>query len=126
MEITKAVISEFLQNNKLEFKSTHKRLSLPIINRIYKKMKHQIKFEDIKVYENLIINGHHRYISSELAKFSIGKSEYIKTSAKLEYNWNVVEFVDEDWDTQHKIHHINQLDAEYNNIPIEQINDIIR
>lgn len=125
MKITKEIITDFLQKNTLEFNSTHKRLSLPIINRIYKKMKFGIKFDDIKVYDNLIIDGHHRYISSALANYSIGKSEYHKTSAKLEYNWNVVEFVNEDWDTEHKINHINELDAEYNNITMKQIIDII-
>lgn len=125
MQISKEIITDFLQKNTLEYTSTHKRLSLPIINRIYKKMKFGIKFDDIKVFENLIINGHHRYISAALADFSIGKSEYHKTSAKLEYNWNIVEFVDEDWDTEYKIKHINELDAEYNNITIQQIIDII-
>ena len=62
--ITKVIVDDFLQNNTLDFNSTHKKLSLPIINRIFKKMKHGIRFEDIKVSDNLIIDGHHRYISS--------------------------------------------------------------
>ncbi|MAQ41379.1 MAG: hypothetical protein CMH15_10095 [Mesonia sp.] len=43
--------------------STHKKLCLPIINRIYKKMINGIKFDDIKVCDTLIIDGHHRYVS---------------------------------------------------------------
>lgn len=124
--ITKVIVDDFLQNNTLDFNSTHKKLSLPIINRIFKKMKHGIRFEDIKVSDNLIIDGHHRYISSVLAGFSIGKIEYHKTSAKIEYKWKDVEFINEDWDTEFKIKHLNHLDAEYNNISIEKIIDIIR
>lgn len=40
-------------------------LSIPIIERIYKKMLKKIKFSAIHVSsDNLIVNGHHRYISS--------------------------------------------------------------
>ena len=108
--ITKVIVDDFLQNNTLDFNSTHKKLSLPIINKIFKKMKH----------------GHHRCISSVLAGFSIGKIEYHKTSAKIEYKWKDVEFINEDWDTEFKIKHLNHLDAEFNNISIEKIIDIIR
>ncbi len=41
--ITKVIVDDFLQNNTLDFNSTHKKLSLPIINRIFKKMKHGIR-----------------------------------------------------------------------------------
>lgn len=37
-------------------------------------MTNGIKFEIVKINENIIIDGHHRYISSELAKSEIEKN----------------------------------------------------
>jgi hypothetical protein len=119
--ITSNHIQKHLSNNKIEFKSTHNRLSLPIINRIYKKMVNGIKFDEIKIYDNLIIDGHHRYISSIMAGIEIGKLNSHKTSATQEYEWAVVDFIDIEWDTDYKIQYLNELDAEYNNISIEKI-----
>lgn len=101
--------------------STHSKLSLPIINRIYNKMINGIKFDDIKVCNNMIIDGHHRYVSSLLANIEIGKTKTLKTSATKVYDWSKVEFLDEEWDTKEKIKLLNQKDAEYNNLPIEEI-----
>jgi transcription antitermination factor NusA-like protein len=57
--ITVEVISENLRSKNIDLLSTHTKLSIPIINRLYKKMVNGIKFDDIKVCENLIIDGHH-------------------------------------------------------------------
>lgn len=119
--ITKNKIQNYLSNNKVELKSSHNRLSLPIINRIYKKMSNGIKFDDIKICDNLIIDRHHRYISSIMAGIEIGKSNSHKTSATQEYDWSVVYFTDIEWDTENKIQYLNELDAEFNNISIEKI-----
>ena len=51
---------------------------------------------------------------------------YPKSSATIEYSWNVVKFVNEEWDTIDKIHHLNELDAEYNNIPLEKMIEITK
>jgi hypothetical protein len=119
--ITEKIIKDCLSSKNVEFKSTHHRLSLPIINRIYKKMKNGIKFDDIKVCEDLIIDGHHRYVSSLIAEFEIGKTNTYKTSATNQYDWNIVEFINTEWDTVDKIQYLNELDAEFNNISVEKI-----
>lgn len=123
-EITTEIISYFLQENELDYLPTHNKLSLPIINRIYKKMLNNIKFEIVKVNENFIIDGHHRYISSKLAKIEIDKTSYPKSSATISYSWNEVQFVDEEWDTDHKIMYLNQLDAKYNDLSLDQLIEI--
>ncbi|MNE30818.1 hypothetical protein D3C80_1243550 [compost metagenome] len=84
-----------------------------------------IKFDDIKICENLVIDGHHRYISSLLAEIEIGKIKSLKSSATKEYKWNDIEFDENDWDTDSKIQYLNERDAEYNQIDIETINDIV-
>lgn len=126
IEITDTTINKFIKENELEFISTHNKLSLPVINRIYTKMKNGIKFEDIKVNGNFIIDGHHRYISSKLAEIKIGKMNYPKSSATIEYSWNTIKFVNEEWDTIDKIQYLNELDAEYNDIPLEKMIEITK
>lgn len=123
-EITEEIIKEFLKEKELEYLLTHNKLSLPIINRIYKKMTNGIKFEIVKINENIIIDGHHRYISSELAKSEIEKTSYPKTSATIVYSWNDVVFVNEEWDTDYKILYLNQLDAKYNDLSLEKMIEI--
>jgi hypothetical protein len=124
--LTSEYILRILSENKVDFKSTHNKLSIPIINRIYKKMKHGIKFDDIKIFNNLIIDGHHRYVSSILSETELGCVKSSKTSATIDYNWENVEFVSEEWDTENKIRRLNELDAKFNNISIEKIIEIIK
>ena len=124
IEITEIVIKDFLKNNELEYLPTHSILSLPIISRIYKKMMNNIKFDAIRVNQNSIIDGHHRYISCELAKRQIEKTQYPKSSATIIYSWNEVKFVNEEWDTDYKILYLNQLNAEYNHLTVEKMIEI--
>lgn len=124
--ITEQTIKDNLKDKEIELISTHKRLCLPIINRIYKKMSNEIRFDAIKICDNLIIDGHHRYISSLLANVELDKIKSAKSSATFEYNWQEVDFVEEEWDTPEKINRLNQMDAEYNNLTLEQIIDLIK
>lgn len=120
-QITGDKIKAILNETKISFSSTHKKLSLPIINRIYRKMMIGIRFDEIKVFDNIIIDGHHRYISSILAGKEIGTVKSQKTSATIEIGWKEVEFVEEEWDTDSKIEELNRKDAEYNNMPLEEL-----
>jgi hypothetical protein len=119
--INKKVILNAIKESNYTLAATHKKLCLPIIRRIYKKMMNGIKFDDIKVCDVLIIDGHHRYVSSLLANIKFGEAKSSKTSATIEYKWEDVEFVEEEWDTKEKIKRLNELDAEFNNLPIEKI-----
>lgn len=78
-----------------------------------------IKFDDIKVCDGIIIDGHHRYISSLLASYTIGQVSSNKTSATVPCEWTTVEFVDQEWDTEAKIAEINRQDAEYNGVELQ-------
>lgn len=120
-QITGDEVKATLNETEILFSSTHKKLSLPIINRIYRKMMIGIRFDEIKVFDNLIIDGHHRYMSSILAGKKIGTVKSQKTSATIEVGWKEVEFVEEEWDTDSKIEELNKKDAEYNNMPLEEL-----
>jgi hypothetical protein len=117
-------ILKVLEGSNLNLNSTHSKLCLPIINRIYKKMKIGLKFDAIKTCEKIIIDGHHRYISSLLANIELDQVQFNKTKATMVYDWKDVEFVDEAWDTNEKIKRLNELDADFNNISIQKIIDM--
>ncbi len=125
-QITKEVIIDFIQKNEIKLKSTHAKLCLPIINRLYKKMAIGIKFSSIKVADGLIIDGHHRYLASLLAEFKLETVISISTSATEITDWISIDYVDEDWDTQAKIKMLNEEDAKYNAVSIDEIVELLK
>ncbi len=124
--ITKEIVVEFIRNNEIELSSTHTKLCLPVINRIFKKMSAGIKFPGIKVENKMICDGHHRYIASIMANFPLERIPGSVTSATTAVQWELIIFEDEDWDTQAKIVMLNKQDAEYNSIPIEKIAQLVK
>jgi hypothetical protein len=123
-KITIKFIKEFISNNNIPFLATQSKLSVPIIDRLCQKMSHGIKFDDIKICDNLIIDGHHRYLSSLIINFNIGQVSSNKTSATKEVEWTAVEFDGNDWDTASKISHLNEQDAIFNDLDIEFVKQI--
>ncbi len=85
-----------------------------------------VNFNDVKISQNLIIDGHHRYISSLLSGIHINFIDYQRNSATNIFEWKNVEFVDEEWDTPSKIYHLNKIDADYNNIDIKKLIEITK
>ena len=127
MNITKELILSKLEEKESKLKPLHEKLSLPIITRIFKKMQHGLKFMSIHVSsDELIIDGHHRYIASLLADYSIEVvSDYPKPTKVNEIDWKTVDFVDDDWDAESKIKMLNEQDARYNGMKIEEIEGIL-
>ena len=124
--VTKELIEEFVQSNEIELASAHSRLCIPVISRIFKKMSAGIKFSGIKIENNVICDGHHRYIASLLANFPLEKVPGKTTSATVVVDWKSVDFVEEDWDTEAKIRMLNEQDAEFNNIPLEKVVELLK
>jgi len=123
-KITVEFIKGFIASNTIDLKPTQTKLCVPIISRICQKMLHGIKFDDIKVCDDLIINGHHRYISSLIVNFDLGQVKSNTTSATKPTEWDIIEFDEQDWDTSAKIAYLNELDAMYNGLDIEFIKQI--
>jgi len=124
--ISKEFIHKFIKENKIDLKSTHGKLCFPIINRIYQKMLVGIKFPSIKIDDNLIIDGHHRYLASLLANTDLETIPSNKTSATIVYDWNEVVFDVNDWDTDAKILMLNEQDANNNNITLKEIIELLK
>jgi hypothetical protein len=123
-KLTAGFIKEFIANNDIPFVATQSKLCIPIISRMCQKMSHGIRFDEIKICDNLVIDGHHRYLSSLIMKFELGHVLSNSTSATMAVSWKQIEFEEDDWDTPAKIDYLNQLDAKYNNLEIEFIKEI--
>ncbi len=119
--ITREIILELIHKNENVLVSTHSRLSLPIIERIYKKMLANLKIPPIKVSENFICDGHHRYVASILANYNLDRISWVSSSSTIIIDLDTVSFDDSDWDTTEEIGFHNRQDAAYNNLPVEEI-----
>jgi hypothetical protein len=124
--ITKEFIINFIDKHHIECRSSQKKLSLPIIRRLYKKMMHGIRFAAIKIDDGLICDGHHRYIASLLADFDIPMTKSFRTKASEEISWHLIDFDENDWDSRIKVDLLNQEDASYNDISIESLLEILK
>ncbi|MFN8276336.1 MAG: ParB/Srx family N-terminal domain-containing protein [Chitinophagales bacterium] len=125
-QISIEIVTNFVNQNSIELKSTHERLCYPVIERIYKKMIIGIKFSGIKVDGDVIIDGHHRYLASLLAGITLDIYPSNKTSATKVSDWKTVSFVEEDWDTEAKILILNQIDADFNEMTIAELNELLK
>ncbi len=126
MELTKELITDFIKKNQIELSPTQSKMSLPIINRIFKKMSAGLKFSGIKIERNCICDGHHRYIASLFSNFPIERLPGIISPSVATIDWESVEFEYEDWDTPAKIKLLNEQDAVFNKISIEKIIDLLK
>lgn len=118
-EITAEFIKGFIEDNEISLVATQTKLCVPIIFRMCRKMSHGIRFDDIKVSGNLIIEGHHRYLSALISDFALGRVPTNSTSSTKPITWDLVEFVEDDWDTPAKIAYLNKLDADYNELEVD-------
>lgn len=122
--ITPEFIRTFIKSNSISFLPTQTKLCVPIIFRMCQKMKNGIRFDEIKVCDNLIIEGHHRYLSSLIMSFELGKVSSLSSSTTKATTWDLMDLVEEDWDTPAKIAYLNELDAKYNDLELEFISQI--
>lgn len=101
-ELTIKVVVDFIKSTNHNYKTTHSKVCFPIIQRIYRRILNGYRFGGVKFNDNLIIDGHHRYIAHELANIKFEKlkggrshSEEIK-----ELNDLVID-IEQDWDSNH-------------------------
>ena len=85
-----------------------------------------IKFPSIKADDDLIIDGHHRYLASLLVGVTLDIVPSIKTSVTIVSEWNDVTLDTDDWDTEAKIKMLNEEDAKYNGIKADKITELLK
>ncbi|WP_318344961.1 hypothetical protein [Flagellimonas baculiformis] len=115
-EIDLETVKKLLNSNVLNLTATQEALCLPILQRIYKKMKIGIKFEGIKVKDSRIVNGHHRYICSQLAEVEVKYIGWEIAKSAVDYEWSKIKIVEEDYENEDQIKDHNKRDAELNDV----------
>ena len=119
-------LKAFLKSGEFKFIPTQSKLCLPIIQRIHYKMKLGIDFESISVHESLIVNGHHRYISSLLAGIETEIKPWALPADTLHYNWENIELDENDWESIYTIGQHNKRDAQRTGHSIEIFDILIK
>ena len=116
--VSQADLIYLINNSDLKYKSTHTRLSLPIINRIYKKMVAKIKFPAIKIQDDFICDGHHRFIAAILAGYNLDVVNWSSSSATTIISWETVSFdLYRDWETDRKSTRLNSSHLKLSRMP---------
>lgn len=124
-EFTKQ-LEQFLLDGSFEFKPSQDKLSIPLIYRIYKKMQGGLRnFDAIKVAEDLIIDGHHRYIASKLSKTKIQTFPSTRNHNQIIFEWSDVILKTNEYDSESEIKYHNFNDAYRNGISIDEIEKIL-
>ena len=127
IDLTLQEVKDFLVSNTFEYKATQTKLSFPILLRIYKKLKIGVKFSEIKIGEKLIIDGHHRYLASILAKVEIATLPSHRVTATKLIEWCDIEIDSEDWDREEKeIKRFNEIDAKNSNLSLEELIQLLK
>ena len=99
MAFTKQILIAFLQSHKFDFNPNQHKLCFPKLERIYSRMENGKIFPPIKVGNGKIIEGHHRYICSQILKTDIEITNGgINLSQQNNYTWHEIIVEEIDWD----------------------------
>ena len=99
--VTYEQVKLFIQTNSLKFNPGQNKISYPIIHRIHKRLQEGHRFGNIKVHNNTINDGHHRFICLSLLNMDIDHDiagENITKQAEI--TWKDVALDIEDYDTE--------------------------
>lgn len=123
-EISLENVRDLLDSGSLGLIATQGEICLPILQRIFKKMNLGINFENIRVNDSRIVDGHHRYVCSILSRREIGIDDWPIPSTAINYRWKEVIVNEEDYEDADMIRKHNIRDAELNNVDIDILNDL--
>jgi len=101
LEITYEQVKLFIETNSLKFNPSQHKISYPIIVRIHKRLQEGHRFNNIKVHNNTINDGHHRFISLSLLNMDVTHDVAGENTTKqAEIAWRNVKLDFEDYDTE--------------------------
>lgn len=121
MENFKNLLEQELLNREFELKPTQNKISLPIVFRIFKKMKANLKFDAIRVCDNILIDGHHRYIAYVMANVTTEQFPSTKNHNQTTFEWKEVTIITTDYDYPNDIVYHNFNDAKRNGITVDEV-----
>ncbi len=83
----------FLDQHCSEIKPSQTRILYPVIERITRKMQLGIEFKPIliDVDHQLIVDGHHRYLSKNLLEKEINHVAWTKSPSTETFQWNLLQ-----------------------------------
>lgn len=125
IKLTKQAVLEVLLHSPLELKPSQNRISLPLLNRLYRKVLIGLSLGGIKVNEGLIIDGHHKYLAFVFAKQAFDIFPSYTSSATTMYEWKEVQIDENDWDSIDWVRLQNYLDAKTKNISLEELERLL-
>ena len=82
--------------------------------------------DTIRIHGKLIIDGHHRYIASIMAGYTLDQVQWSSTSAKEPIGWEAVALMEEDIESEQEIRAMNEIDAQYNSLTIEELTERLK
>lgn len=123
--ITSEYVHLCLNAYKHHLKPTHRKICLPIIQRIYTKMKIGLRFPPIKINDRSVCDGHHRYIAARLACRKVEMIEWSISRSTMTYDWKEVVLETSDWETAGVIRRMDRRDALYNNVLEEEMRKLL-
>ncbi len=118
-------LHKLLQESDHQLMASQPEVSMPIIERMYKKMQKGVTFADIRTAENVVTNGHHRYLAARLLGVYIGSQDSELVAAKVVRTWDSVMIVDVDFDKPEEIDRHNAYDAKCMDMKLEQFLELI-
>ena len=103
LDITYQQVKLFIETNSLKFNPGQNKISYPIIVRIHRRLQEGHSFSNIKVHNDTINDGHHRFISLCLLNMEIFHDAAGENMTKQsEITWKDVELDYEDYDTENE------------------------
>lgn len=103
-EITIQEVQDFLLKNKFHLKPNQREVSFPVIKRIHTRLQKGKIFSPIKVSDDKIIDGHHRFICLSILGINIEEvAGGINLSFKNNFQWTEVRVVSDDYDSEEEI-----------------------
>ena len=123
-EISLKNVRDLLDSGPLTLIAIQGEICLPILQRIYKKMKLGIEFDNIRVNGSRIVDGHHRYVCSILSEIEIGINDWPIPSTAVNCSWVDVIINEEDYEDAEMILKHNIRDAELNDMDVNVLNDL--
>lgn len=120
------MLEQKISEGAFDLKPSQDKISLPTAYRIYKKMKASLKFDAIKIADDIVIDGHHRYVASVLANANIERFLSTKNHSQTVYDWKDVILKTIDYDDQSEVRYHNFNDALRNGLTLKQVEELLQ
>lgn len=99
-DITYEEVKNFLIETEFDCAPSQKVISFPIIQRIHRRLQQGNSFSPIKLKKNVIVDGHHRYISHKLLAVESETTVGGSISESIEYVWSEMNLTSVDYDSE--------------------------